>query len=392
MNTRKKFLLLVVTIAIAFAIPTRILAEDTKVSDIIGTNNAETKSEVKKDETAGSSSIDSLLLELPSMTDNPSLIITFTDPSENKEGVQIDIDKKGFQTITSPFSFPALSIGSHFLRFKFVDKYGATQLIEKEIVVIPRPPILNTPINGVDKITLSGTALAGSELTLVLNSNQKMIIKNTPVDDDGAWSIEISENIPTGIYTFSAFTRKYGYSSNLAEPLTLDFSNSNSKIVDDTRQNIHFAFSDITSSNLKSIVTNNIDLVILLVALFLIGLFLGILIISVAKRRKEEKEIEEVSNTIEKPLSEKGKSMTLLEKLKDKTVNIENPVKEEPEVKEVATTEPASQEVEKEKPEKIVTKVDFLKNFKSHDPDDEKGKEKEVSKEEKKIKVSLTSK
>lgn len=380
----KKITLLVVTILTVFLLPFVVFAEDTKVSDVIGETNPSTTKEI--DEKEKGSLIEALSLQLPSITDNPSLIITFDDPSENKEGVQIDIDKKGFQAISSPFSFPALSIGSHFLRFKFVDKYGATQLIEKEFVVIPRPPILNTPVSSAEKITLSGSALAGSDLTLVLNSNQKMIIKNTSVDNDGVWSIEISENIPTGIYTFSAFTRKYGYSSNLAEPLTLDFSGDNSKIIDNTTQNIHFAFKDIRFNNLGSIITSNIDLVVLLTSLFLIGLIIGIAIISTTKKKKEEKEIKKVSTIIENQNNGGEKQMTLLEKLKEKTVNIENPI-ETPSTEESTSSEPDSKEDSRKEPEKIVTKIDFLKNFKSHDPDDDKGQEKE-----KKIKVSLTSK
>jgi hypothetical protein len=73
--------------------------------------------------------------------------------------------------------------------------------------------------------------------------------------------------------------------------------------------------------------------------------------------------------------------MTLLEKLKEKTVNIDNPILEEKSKEEIPTEEKAE-----EQKEKIVTKVDFLKGFKEHDPDDDKGKEK------KDLKVSLTSK
>jgi hypothetical protein len=125
----------------------------------------------------------------------------------------------------------------------------------------------------------------------------------------------------------------------------------------------------------------NIDLLVLSVGLLLIGLLLGILLSSFFKKKKEEKEVREVAKTLDKLVDEKEKPMTLLEKLKEKTVNIDNPILEEKSKEEIPTEEKAE-----EQKEKIVTKVDFLKGFKEHDPDDDKGKEK------KDLKVSLTSK
>lgn len=324
-----------------------------------------------------------LSLDIPKITDNPSLIINFSDPSEEKKGVQLSVDKKGFETITSPHTLPALSIGDHLLTFKFTDEYDVTQTIDKELIVIPRAPVLNTPLIQQNEITFSGTALAGSEVTIIINSNQKMITKLVEVDNDGAWSVKLDENLPSGLYTFSGLTKKYGYASELAEPVTLDIDSKGSKevITTTTTTPIHFTFKDIDSENIKTLTNTNIDLLVLSVGLLLIGLLLGISLSSLSKKKKEEKEVKEVAKTLDKPIDEKDKSMTLLEKLKEKTVNIDNPILEEKSKEEIPTEEKAE-----EQKEKIVTKVDFLKGFKEHDPDDDKGKEK------KDLKVSLTSK
>jgi len=104
----------------------------------------------------------------------------------------------------------------------------------------------------------------------------------------------------------------------------------------------------------------------------LIGLLLGFLFSSLIKKKKEKKVIDEVSKTLEKPSIENEKPLTLLEKLKDKTVNIESPVEEEKEPEEKTTKKKETES----KGEKIVTKIDFLKNYQEHDPDDDRGKEK----------------
>ncbi|MGI6484440.1 MAG: hypothetical protein ACOX0R_02355 [Candidatus Dojkabacteria bacterium] len=323
-----------------------------------------------------------LNLDIPKITDNPSLIINFNDPSKEKQGVQLSVDKKGFETITSPHTLPALSIGDHLLTFKFTDEYDVTQSIDKELIVIPRAPVLNTPLIQQNEITFSGTALAGSEVTIIINSNQKMVTKLVEVDNDGVWNVKLDENLPSGLYTFSGLTKKYGYASDLAEPITLDIDSKGSKeVITTTTTPIHFAFKDMDSDNIQTLTNTNIDLLVLSVGLLSIGLLLGILFSSLSKKKKEEKVVKEVAKTLDKPIDEKEKPMTLLEKLKEKTVNIENPIPEKN-----SKEEKTKEEKPEEPKEKIVTKVDFLKGFKEHDPDDDKGKEK------KDLKISLTSK
>ncbi|HKM19966.1 MAG TPA: hypothetical protein VJY47_01960 [Candidatus Dojkabacteria bacterium] len=341
--------------------------------------------------------IEELALELPTITDNPSLIITFSDPSTEKEGVHLEIDKKGFTTIKSPYSLPALSIGNHLLKFKFVDKYGATQTIDKEIIIIPRAPILNTPSVETSQIIFSGSGLAGSEVILLLSTDKKMITKVGEVDEDGKWRIEVVDSIPTGTYSFTAYVRKYGYASNLADSMTLDIGNNQKpEIKEDERQKIHFSFKDIDSTNIKEVFSTNTDLIMLLASALVLGILFGLLFTTISQKNRENKVVEIASKTLEKPINTEEKPMTLREKLINKEVGFEKPVEEQPieeeenvepvVINEIKTASKSEEEPKKEEKERIVTKIDFLKDFKHEDPDDDKGKEK------KKVKVSLTSK
>lgn len=327
-------------------------------------------------------------LELPDITDNPSLIITFTDPSTEKKGVHLEIDKKGFVEVKSPYTFPALSIGNHEIKFKFVDKYGATQTFAEELIIIPRAPLLNTPSLESTKMTLSGSALAGSEVVLLLSSDQKMITETTKVDEDGKWQIEITESMPTGMYSFTAFARKYGYASNLAQSMTMDVTNGQKEISrNEVEDKTHFAFSDINGKNIKEVISENPDLLITIVASLVLGVLLGLLFSNISHKSKENKEVERASKSLEKPSTDEEKPMTLRDKLISKEVTLDEqvdiPIEEEVEQEPVVINEIKG--VREDEEEKVITKIDFLKNFKHEDPDNEEGKEK-------KIKVSLTSK
>lgn len=330
-----------------------------------------------------------LELDIPKITDNPSHLITFVDPSDNSEGVQLEIDEKGFELIRSPYSLPALRIGIHTLTFKFVDSLGSTQLVEKEIIVIPRPPIINSPSFGEESMIISGTGLADSQLILILSSSKNLDTFETEINKEGTWNIEIDLTaLPEGLYTFSAYTRRNGYASNLAESVTFEQGNSqNHTLFQGNKENdIYFSFGAITLDNIKQIILSNSDLLLLILITFTLGFLLSWVLNVILRNSSEKKVIEELeekmNNNGKKEKEEKG--MTLKEKLSKKGKKVE----EEKEDKEVEVKEEEKKKEKKaKKEEKIVTKIDFLKDFKTFDPDDEKGREKE-----KIIDIEITSK
>ena len=141
--------------------------EDTTVQDLLGTAEDTTTSTPvtpTKENPLG--------LDIPDQTDNPSTIITFTNPSQAGAVIQLETDSKGFVDITSPYSFPALSIGKHTLEFKYQDANAATQVYSTSIIIIPRPPIFSTPVIDSETVTLSGTGLANSEIIVMLWANE----------------------------------------------------------------------------------------------------------------------------------------------------------------------------------------------------------------------------
>ena len=74
------------------------------VSDVIGTTKGETVvTELDQKEALREQSFTNLLkLNLPTQTNNPSLVLTFVDPSEEKKGVQLEIDSKSIDHFPSP--------------------------------------------------------------------------------------------------------------------------------------------------------------------------------------------------------------------------------------------------------------------------------------------------
>lgn len=401
MNSKKTILiscmLLLTTI---FLVPFSVNAQEIKVSDVLGdqtdTTQTTTTQELDQQETKREENfLNQLLLEIPSQTDNPSHTLTFTDPSPDKKGVQLEIDGGSFKDITSPYSLPALSIGEHTLRFKFFDKYNTSQILEKEIVIIPRAPIINTPNITDNKLIITGSGLANSELILILASDEKIVTKQVDVDSDGRWTITIEENIPTGTYSFIAYLRKYGFASNLSQPVTANVDKQIVPITTNTTNKVqsttaHFSLEEIDPKDLNIVISENPDLLIVVFIGFFLGIIVMSLISSYSHKHKEKKEIKKVEHII-KPKDGGVKSKTLFEKLTEDLNGLDQNKKETTPVQEpdIKTNEEEKKDEQKpEVKEEFISKIDFLKDFKKFDPDDEKGKEKDTEN----IKVSLTSK
>ncbi len=163
----KKILLALTVTAL---IPFKLYAQDEiTVDELLGNDNQEEENvqDLERERTEGIEN--ELNISVPEYTDNPSHIVTFVDPSEEKIGVEIDIDESGYKEIVSPYALPSLAIGEHRLKFRFVDSIGATKVLEYDIVIIPRPPIIKLPSITGNELLLSGTGLANSEAVLAVS-------------------------------------------------------------------------------------------------------------------------------------------------------------------------------------------------------------------------------
>lgn len=366
--------LLVTTLLLLFSFSLVQAQQDTTLDELISTavKAAEIEELDKKEEERTKEIANLLGFVLPEYIDNPSYVITFTDPSPDNNGVEIELDKTSFKSITSPYTLPALSIGEHSVIFRFYDKDGNIQLLEYELVIIPRAPIISSPQLSDTSVTVSGTALSNSEIIYRLTSNaynDSGIVKS---DENGDWSITITPEagLTEGIYTFSAYTRKYGYASNLTDPITFGVGEGEiEEVVEKKDSDILFSFSSMSRENFISTFKDNRDLLLLVIGTFIIGFLLALLfkaVISSLRKDKKEKMVEDILK------------------------NHKGTVKEEKTLKELL----GGEEEEKDKKEEpsIINKDVFLKKYRNFDPDNEEGKEHSSKRIKKNIKVSLTSK
>jgi hypothetical protein len=313
---------------------------------------------------------------LPTYTDNPSYVITFSDPSPDKKGVQLEIDGKPYIEITSPYTLPALSIGQHILKFRFYDKDGNVQILEYELIVLPRSPIIKPPVFNDTSITLSGTGLANSEIIVFLNSNTFNHSEIVKSNNNGEWQLNITpeEGLVEGIYSATAYTRKYGYASDLSTPVVFEIGATTSP-VNTVNNEIFFSFASIDGRNIGTVIGQNTDLIFLALIPFVLGVVIA-LVVNAAKRSKKDEKYEKSAEAVIKVQTKNG-NQTLRELFES---NSKKEIK--PSIEESKSSKPK---------ERVISKEDFLKDYKKIDPDSKEGKEKPVTKEKKSVKVTLTS-
>ena len=358
--------------------------EDTKAEELVTTSSEVKAAEIEEldqQEEERTQEIANLLgFVLPEYTDNPSYVITFKDPSPDAQGVEIEIDGTPFKKITSPYTFPALSIGQHSIKFRFYDKDSNVQLLQYDLVIIPRSPIITSPSLTDNSIEIKGTALANSEVIYTLTANAYNDNGIAQTDENGDWKITITPEggLADGIYTFRAYTRKYGYASNISNAVTFGVGENPNRFLENDENEIYFAFKDLNSENFFTTFSTFPDLIILSAGSLLLGLLLTLGVKTLIDRKKDGKKDRVVEEIISK-----GKKD---DKKEEKTLREIFGGKEEQEEKEEKETEE-----EREKEPSIINKDIFLKKYKPIDPDTPTGKEKD-SEKIKNIRVSLTSK
>jgi hypothetical protein len=367
---------LLTTIFFTFLLPVSSIYAQTNVSDVLGEEETTTTTVVEEVlEEDGD-----IKLKMPQQTDNPSYVITFVDPSEEKDGVQLEIDGDRYIKIESPYTLPALGIGSHILKFKYTDDEDAVQTLERTLVVIPRPPIMDSPVISDTSVTLTGTGLAGSELLLTISTGVKTYQYETDISETGTWEFIFSEELSESIYSVQGITRKYGYASNFSDVLTFEIGDIQT-LNNEEETSISFHFKDIDTNTLKSLVSTNWELLVFTLSCIVLGIVVGIVFNSLIREHFERKAL---GNFREKINGGKKDEITLRELFeKDNKKEKEAPKAEEEKKEEVKDEEHTKKEV------KVVSKNEFLEVYKEYDPDKENGEEK---KPKKKFKISLTSK
>lgn len=384
----KKFLL---TIAILLLFPIAVFAvEDTPIYELFAQSEVNQLDEIEIQRQKGFE--EQLGFSLPMYSDNPSYVVTFTDPSPDKVGVHIDIDAKGFTPITSPYTFPALTIGDHIVKFRFNDKDGNLQTLEYTFIIIPRSPIINPPVVNEASIDIKGTALSDSDILLFITSNTFNHTEIVQTDSNGDWSASITseDGLAQGIYTVTGYARKYGYASEFAQATVFEVGNGTNNDKDDENDKISFAFKDIEWGNIINTVSLNPDLLILVVGALILGVIPTAILAGTNRKSKEERIFKVAENSIKGDKKDDG-NKTLRELFESNGTETKDIPKKE-EKQEIKINTDVSKKIKDVKGEgKIISKEDFLKEYESADPDDSSGKEKSSKKIKKDIKVSLTS-
>ena len=229
-----------------------------------------------------------LLLLIPEETDNPNYALTFTDPTD--KGVFLSIDGAEEKEIRSPYELPSLGIGDHTLRVRFTDDTDTERTYEDTIVILPRPPQIDTPTVEDNALIVTGTGLPASKLNLFVSGADRSFRESVKVTDQGDWEATIEGDFSTGIYNAVGYVSKNGYGSDLSEPVTFSLETSiTEEKVDEPTTPIFFSFSSITTSNIKDVLLENRDLMIVGGGIFLIALILGVLLSRIIFFRSERK-------------------------------------------------------------------------------------------------------
>ncbi|HVX93045.1 MAG TPA: hypothetical protein VHA74_02945 [Candidatus Dojkabacteria bacterium] len=431
----KKLLIILNTILFLTIFPLSVLAADVQASNptVAATTTETTLTRNQHFEQL-------LHLSIPTTTDNPNYVITFTDKAG--KGVKLQIDGQTTKTIKTPYTLPSLGIGKHTLTFTFTDDQNTVQTFDETIIILPRTPVVQAPDKvSTDTISLKGTALAASQIVLYMSSGVKNYTATVNVLDDGTWTYTFAGKFDYGIYNVIGITEMSGYASALSSPLVFELKSApGTKPTTSDLAPIRFSFGLITASNLIQNIKENPDLLYLSLLLLVIG-FLVATILHQLINHKNDKKLEHVFNNLlntkdgKKVEVQSQKKMTLREKLEkakggnsnreiettteEAKTNLSNTreeenTKEQPMIEQKAKEEVSDKKNEERKEkkskedkkegEKTFSKEDFLKLYKEDDPDTKGGKETlKPSKDKKKgesttgnlvkqISVTLTSK
>lgn len=345
-----------------------------------------------------------LLLELPEVTENPNYTITFTDPGG--EGVELEIDGQEPEEIKSPYELPTLGIGEHKLTFKFADEEEVSQTLIKEIVIIPRPPQINTPELISSKLYLSGIGVAGGQIELFITNGKDHWKKEIEIDKSGTWTFEMDKKLNEGNYNVIALARKKGYTSKYSEPAAFLLEKSEDDNQEDQTLEQRIIWENLTISSLpnqiQDLFSNNTNVFIAIIGFpVLIGIVIGLLIkliFSSRSTKKAERMLKEALSR-QKDDSEKNdkktksikknseSNSTLVNKLKEKLGSSSQKPNKNDDIKtEKKPKEDTKNTTKKDTKKESIQKTEEEDNTNNNNPESDKKKKEESSKKEKNTK------
>jgi hypothetical protein len=238
---------------------------------------AETESKVTKRH------IEALNLEIPEVTDNPNLAITFNPVADN-ETIKLQIDNGGYNKISSPYRFKSLTVGKHVLDFKYANESEIEQAFSIDLTVIPRKLRFGTEDSSQkqsfdknEKVVVQGSAMPNAIVRLWFANASEVITKKTDVDTDGNWSINVSESLDCGDYKVWGIVSSDGLASESSDIVSIVYCSEGSSSVDDDNDiDESSGIQDWISVVKNKLVDERSSLIPLGIGVFLIGLAVGL--------------------------------------------------------------------------------------------------------------------
>jgi len=212
---------------------------------------------------------------LPRETDNPGYKIIFNDPSG--KGVELSIDGETSTKVSFPYTLPTLSIGDHVLTFKFTDKDDVSQVLEKNVAIIPRAPQLSTPEFQDSKWKLKGVGVGGGTVKIFLTNASQTYTYETTVLPSGDWEYVIEEELEPGRYVVTAIAKKNGLGSSFAETVSFEQGDSTETTAPTEQYYKISKLEDIKIENIPDILMQNPNIDYVLGGILLAGLIFGYL-------------------------------------------------------------------------------------------------------------------
>lgn len=365
-----------------------------------------------------------LLLLLPEDTDNPNLTIAFNDPSG--KGVQLKIDGQEYKAIESPYILPSLSIGQHYLSFKYTDSEEVEKEVERALIIVPRSPVVNPPDEySNNKLVISGMAIPLGKVEIFLSGGTDSFRQVTDVDTAGVWEYIFEQEFKPNVYSVVAFAKKDGYASTFADPVVFSIDEEVTETEEENEDGmIFFDFSLINRGNVVSIIENNPHIGLLTIGAVVLGFLFGFILTRISWFRgrksserqfmnylkgslgsskqenpKESKKSTKEEKKAKKDIQETKGESDLKSKFvaagfkaaenspsdKEKSKDSDNFESDESEIdipKESTTSEDQNSEDIKQPIEKESVDADVVESEKAESPEPKKNKESEMTKEE----------
>ncbi len=239
-----------------------------------------------------------LQLNFNETTDDTTPTMTFITNPNTELKITLD-NQKEFNQPTSPLILPKLSFGIHRLEFEYKTNKNIKRTVTVTFSVVPPSPIINkqkTLFIKPEPLFLKGTAMAGSKVMLIINSQEVHFV--TP-EENGEWYLPL-EKTQLGKYNIMAYTYHYGIISKEPDKVTLEYKLPKQQPEQhEIRETSLYDQLRIYKNTFYGFLNQNKQTVIV-IAIILVAVLLLLLLIYIkirAKHKLEEKPLSELLKT-----------------------------------------------------------------------------------------------